>query len=167
MRRGLVAATFVLALACISACGDAVPTGPPEIRLGIDVCDRCGMAIAETRYAAAARVDDGAERRTLKFDDIGCLAIWEASASGVTLRDRWVHDRPTETWTDASTATFSQVRELTTPMGSGIAAFKFPSDADALVAERGGEKLSWEAILARARDGTLQATPFSEHEAAR
>ena len=165
--RGLVAASSVLALACVSACGGAAPNGPPEIRLGVDVCDGCAMAIAETRYAAAALAEDGAERRMLKFDDIGCLALWEANASGATLRGRWVHDRPTEAWIDASTATFSQIRELTTPMGSGIAAFKTASDAKVLVAERGGEKLSWDAVLARAREGTLQSHPFSRQEAAR
>ena len=94
-------------------------------------------------------------------------AIWEASASGSTLRRQWVHDRPTGAWTDPNTATFSLTRELTTPMGSGIAAFKTASDADALIADRGGEKLSWEAILARAREGTLEANPFPRQEAAR
>jgi nitrous oxide reductase accessory protein NosL len=157
----------MLALALVPACGDTAPTGPPELRLGADVCDRCAMAIAEPRYAAAALVDDEGGPRTLIFDDIGCLAIWEAGASGATLRRRWVHDRPTGVWTDASTATFSQTRELTTPMGSGIAAFTSASDADALVADRGGEKLSWDAILARAREGTLQVNPFPRHEAAR
>lgn len=167
MRRRLVAAASMLALACVSACGDSAPDGPPELRLGIDVCDRCGMAIAESRYAAAILADDGAERRTLKFDDIGCLALWEASASASTPRGQWVHDRPTAAWTEASTATFSQTQELTTPMGSGIAAFKSAADADAFVAERGGEKLSWEVILARARKGTLHATTIPRQEAAR
>jgi len=165
--RLLAAAASVLALACASACGGAVPAGPPEIRLGVDVCDSCGMAISEPRYAAAALADEGAERRILKFDDIGCFARWEASASGTTLRGRWVHDRPTEAWIDANTATFSQVRDLITPMGSGIAAFKAASDADVLVAERGGERLSWDAILARARDGSLKAHPHSRREADR
>ena len=165
--RGLAATTGVLALACVSACGDAAPTGPPEIRLGVDACDGCGMAIAEPSYAAAALMDDGAERRMLKFDDIGCLARWEANASTTTLLGRWVHDRTTEAWIDASTATFAQIRDLTTPMGSGIAAFKAAVDAGVLVAERGGERLSWEAILARGRDGTLQGYPFSRQEAAR
>ena len=165
--RGFAAAVAVLALACASACGGAMPAGPPEIRLGVDACDGCGMAIAEPRYAAAVLADDGAGRRLLKFDDIGCLARWEASASGSTLRARWVHDRPTQEWIDASTATFAEIRELTTPMGSGLAAFKAASDADVLVAEHGGEKLSWSAILDRARDGSLQAPAFSRREDAR
>jgi len=166
VRQGLLATMAMLALALVAACKDSAPTGPPELRLGVDVCDRCAMAIAEPRYAAAALVDDDGGPRTLKFDDIGCLAIWEADASGAPIRRRWVHDRPTEAWTDASTATFSQTRELTTPMGSGIAAFKSVSDADALVADRGGEKLSWDALLARARAGTLQVNPFPRQEAA-
>jgi copper chaperone NosL len=165
--RGLAVAITVLALAVASACGDAAPVGPPEIRLGVDACDGCGMTIADPRYAAAALADDGNERRLLKFDDVGCLARFEATASGSTLPGRWVHDRPTVAWIDANTAVFSQIRELATPMGSGIAAFKTASDAEVLVAERGGETLSWNAILARARDGTLQRHPGSGQGAAR
>ena len=165
--RFVAAAAMAVGLACASACGGPAPAGPPEIRLGVDACDGCGMVIAEPRYAAAAVADDGTERRTLKFDDIGCLARWEATASESTLRERWVHDRQTEQWIDASTATFLQVRDLSTPMGSGLSAFKNVSDADTLVAERGGEKLSWNAILARAHDGSLQARPLARQEVAR
>jgi len=165
--RSFEAAISALALACASACGDAAPTGPPEIRFGADACDGCGMTIAEPRYAAAAVAEDGALGRMLKFDDIGCLARWEASASATAIRGRWVHDRSTEAWIEAGTATFSQSRDLTTPMGSGIAAFGMASDADVLVTERGGETLSWSAILARARAGTLQSSPSRQHEAAR
>jgi copper chaperone NosL len=167
MRQVLLAAVATLSVVLVAGCGDATPTGPPELRLGVDVCDRCAMAIAEPRYAAAALVDDDGGQRTLKFDDIGCLAIWEAGASGAKIRARWVHDRSTEAWTDASTAAFSQTRELTTPMGSGLAAFRSASEADALVADRGGERLSWDALLARARTGALQANPFPRQEAAR
>lgn len=109
------------------------------------------MAIAEPRYAGAVLVDDGTGPRVLKFDDIGCLARWEAGAQGAVVRARWVHDRMSERWIDASTAAFAQVQGLTTPMGSGIAAFSNPRDAAALLAERGGELLSWDAILARSR----------------
>ena len=167
MRQGPLAALATLSLALAAACGNVSPTGPPELRFGVDVCERCAMTIAEPRYAAAALVDDDGGQRTVKFDDIGCLANWEAGATGATIRARWVHDRQTETWTDARTATFSQSRELTTPMGSGIAAFKSVSDAEALVADRGGEKLTWDAILARAHEGTFQVNPFPRQEAAR
>ena len=165
--RGFAVAVLTGVSACVSGCGGAPPAGPPEIRFGIDACDSCGMAIAEPRYAAAAIADDGAEGRTLKFDDIGCLARWEAGAAGPTVRQRWVHDRSTEAWIDANTATFAEVQQLSTPMGSGIAAFASRPDAKDLVAARGGEELSWSAILARARGGFLKARPDSRREEAR
>jgi copper chaperone NosL len=165
--RLFAAASSALAVACASACGGAVPAGPPEIQLGIDACDGCGMVIAEPRYAAAAVADDGALRRGLKFDDIGCLARWEANASRSKLRERWVHDRSSGEWIDVSAATFVQNPELSTPMGSGLSAFKNRSDADVLSAERGAQPLSWSAILNRARDGSLQVRPLSRVDGAR
>jgi copper chaperone NosL len=165
MTRPLAALLFLIA--GVSACGDDAPVGPPALRLGVDVCDRCAMAISEPRYAAAVLLEDTAGQRTLKFDDIGCLAIWEASASGSTPRRRWVHDRSTGEWADAGTVIFSRSAGLPTPMGSGIAAFTSVSDADAFIADRGGEKLSWEAVLARARDGALAVPPPLTREAAR
>jgi copper chaperone NosL len=129
------------------------------------VCDGCGMTIAELRYAAAIVADDGADRRMMIFDDIGCLARWESTADRSTIRKRWVHDRESGGWIEADSATFVQIQELATPMGSGIAAFKTASSAQALAAERGGEQLSWAAILAEARDGTLHAHPHALHEA--
>jgi copper chaperone NosL len=154
--RDLSFAITGLALIGVLSCGNAAPKGPPELRLGTDVCDGCGMAIAESRHSAAVLADEGSGRRILKFDDIGCLARWEAGSSGSTIRGRWVHDRPTDAWIDAGEATFSRTQELATPMGSGLAAFRIASDADALVAERGGETLTWNDLLARARDGSLQ-----------
>ena len=165
--RGLAGALTGVALVGALACGNDAPTGPPELRLGVDVCDGCGMAIAESRHAAAALADEDSGRRILKFDDIGCLARWEAGASESTVRVRWVHDRTTEAWIDAGAATFSRTPQLATPMGSGLAAFRIASDADALVTERGGESLSWNAILALARDGSLEQHTRSGQEVAR
>jgi copper chaperone NosL len=154
--RGPTAAFAVFGLVGVVACGNDAPTGPPELRLGLEICDGCGMTIAEARHAAAALADERSGRRLLKFDDIGCLARWEAGASGSAIRARWVHDRATEVWIDASTATLTRTHGLATPMGSGLAAFRLASDADVFVAERGGQTLSWNAILAAARDGSLQ-----------
>ena len=151
MIRLLAVAVLVAAAMCASACGGGAPAGPPEIRLGIDACDGCGMVIAEMRYAGAAVADDGAMRRVLKFDDVGCLARWEAGAKGVAVRERWVHDRSTEAWIDAASATYVQSGELITPMGSGLVAFSNRLDAAELA---GSERatLSWDAILARASE---------------
>lgn len=161
------AAAVVGAVASAPACHRAVPAGPPELRLGVDACDGCGMAIDDPRYAAAARTDDGAESRVLKFDDPGCLARWEAVASAAGVRHRWVHDRASGAWIDADAATFARVNDLVTPMGSGIAAFRSRAEADTTVAEHGGEVMSWNEILGRARDGSLAARPVSQSETPR
>jgi copper chaperone NosL len=125
------------------------------------------MSIADPRYAAAAVTDEGGEQRVLTFDDLGCLARWESNPSSVGLRETWVHDRTTGRWLDATSATFVHVSNLETPMGSGIAAFEIRSGADAIVAERGGETLSWSAILARARDDSREAHPDVPREESR
>jgi len=165
--RAFAIAVSAVALAGASACGRPVSSGPPELRLGVDACDGCGMAISEPRYAAAVLAEDGPERKVLKFDDVGCLARWEAGAQSSTVRGRWVHDRTSGAWIVAATATYVQARDLITPMGSALAAFATRSDAEALVAERGGEVLSWDAILARARDGSLKAEAEAQREEAR
>ena len=166
IRAAAVVASAVT-LVCAPACTGAGPGGPPEIRLGVDVCDGCGMAIAQPRYAAAAVADDGGERRVLKFDDIGCLARWEAGTPGATVRGLWVHDSKTAAWVEAGKATFVQSHELSTPMGYGLAAFESASAAGVLAAERAGRTLSWSAILGRARDGSLQTHPDRGRDATR
>jgi len=165
--RALAAAAVILALASAPACGRPAPLGPPELRLGVDLCDGCGMTIEDPRYAVAARSGEGTESRVLRFDDPGCLARWEAAASSASPGDRWAHDRVSGVWIDARSATFARVNDLTTPMGSGIAAFASRAAADATVAEHGGEVLSWDEILGRARDGSLAAPPDSRSESSR
>lgn len=160
-------AIWALSWAGVSACSGVVPKGPPEIRLGVDACSHCGMVVEERRYAAAILANDGFESRQHIFDDIGCLALWEAAVHGPAVRGRWVHDRTTAAWIDASTATFAVVSDLTTPMGSGVTAFSTRSDADAFVSEHGGEELSWDALLARARDGSLTRRRDSRPQGAR
>lgn len=148
MRRAAIAAVLALA----SACGGNAPSGPPEIRLGVDVCDGCGMAISDVRYAAAAEGEIEGELRVLKFDDIGCLARWEARSSRSVVRHRWVHDRDGEHWLDADAAIFERSTAWATPMGSGLAAFsKVPGPG------AGVESLRWERVLDLARRGALDA----------
>jgi copper chaperone NosL len=156
-----------LGLMGASACATPGPPGPPEIRLGIDACAGCGMAIADTRYAAAAIAINGEETRTLKFDDIGCLARWAAASNEPTRCKSWVHDRGTGAWIDTDAAAFVQLGDLVTPMGSGIVAFDKTSDAEAAGADRAGRLLSWAAVLAEARVEALPAQPRPPRETAR
>ena len=152
-RAGPAMLGLTVAIVAVS-CSGAPVSGPPRIRLGVDICDGCGMTISEARHAAAAS-DASGERSALLFDDIGCLARYEVRMDSPPPAERWVHDFRTGAWVAVSTVTFVRGESIGTPMGSGIAAFASASDADALAAERGAERLTWERIRAMADDGTL------------
>lgn len=139
------------------SCGGTPVSGPPAIRLGLDLCDGCGMTISEARHAAAL-TDAAGERPTLLFDDIGCLARYDARTDSTPSGERWVHDYRTGEWVAISAATFVRGAAISTPMGSGVAAFASASDADGLAADRGAERLTWERIRAMADAGTLHTT---------
>lgn len=155
MTRVFQSAVAWLAIVGTAACGGAPSAGPPEIHLGLDACDGCGMTITDMRYAAAAAEGVGAEVRTVKFDDIGCLARWQAGPARGAAGRAWVHDRDSGSWIDAGSASFARDESLPTPMGSGIAAFARAASADDFAGEHGGERLSWSAILVRAGEGSL------------
>lgn len=150
---------LVLPALLLAACAARVPSGPPELRLGVDACEGCRMTISDARYAAAVSGDQDGETRLLAFDDIGCLARWESRNSGFVPRHRWVHDRAKGDWIDASTAVFARSPAWATPMGSGLAAFADRRDAGPEVAPIG-----WERVLDMARAGELDV-PMSSPSA--
>lgn len=135
---GLVALGLV---ALVPACERTASGGPPEIRYGMDTCDRCRMVIDDPRFAAALRTRDGEVRR---YDDIGDL-LADLGESGVESGEAWVHDYAGGAWLRASEA-FLARSDLPTPMGSGLAAFAERAAAAALIAQRGGQLLEWSAL---------------------
>jgi copper chaperone NosL len=144
---------FLFALLLLAACGPAVSLDePPEIRYGEDECDRCRMLISDARYAAAYMTEDGTARR---FDDIGGMLAYHAEQQEA-VHLFWVHDAGSQVWVRADEATFVLSPMLQTPMGFGIAAYNSADEADAAVAE-GGELLTFDALLARAMAGELDA----------
>ena len=140
---------FVLVLAACQPGEDA--SGPPEIRYGEDVCDRCNMLISEPRFATAYATESAEVRR---FDDIGCLFL-HAQEEGETIASYWVHDFNSEEWIAAEEATFVVNPDLVTPMGWGIASFAEGGDADAYQTEEGGTVLSFAELKAQIDSGEL------------
>jgi copper chaperone NosL len=144
-------------LLVVGACAARAPSGPPEIRLGVDACEGCRMTISDARYAAAVAGELDGEPRVFAFDDIGCLARWEARTSAFAPRHRWVHDHSTGGWIDASVAVFGRSTAWATPMGSGLAAFAEVRDAGA-----GASPARWDGVLEMARAGELDAPLSSQ-----
>jgi copper chaperone NosL len=142
-------AAFAGLVVVLSSCAGPVAQGPPELHLGIDICDGCGMAISDARYAAASASRADGERRVLRFDDIGCLARWQAQGSDPQPEELWVRDRHSEVWVAVSGAVFLRSGDWDTPMGSGLAAFADPGRSSS------HEAMRWDAVVLLARRGEL------------
>jgi copper chaperone NosL len=143
-RRQLIAAGTMLPLV-LAGCGGegASADEPPDINLGRDACDRCGMIISEERFASGIVDDEG---DALIFDDAGEM-ISVVQEEGLDDRRAWVHGYPSLEWKDAREAWYAVTMELPTPMGSGVFPFDSQSEAEAFTAETGGTLYAWEDLL--------------------
>lgn len=139
---------YVLGALCLGAfitaggCGGKDLSKPPKIGYGHDVCAQCRMIIQDERFACAVV---SAEKRYLKFDDIGCLAEHEKKQAAGDLRS-WVRDALGGGWVVKDEASFVYLRDLVTPMGYGFAAFSSAEGAERFVRENGGRVLDWDQL---------------------
>ena len=76
------------------------------------------MVISDARFAAALADERG---EVFKFDDIGCMQIFEKK-NNTKPRYAWVHDYESQQWIAARDAILSHSGEIITPMGYGIIA---------------------------------------------
>ncbi len=138
-RRRLLLLGLGLPLVAGAACRqEPEEPAPPPIVYGEDVCDECGMILAEARYAAATLLPDGDRLRPLRFDDIGDMLRYHRSHPEPAPVRWYVHDHTTEAWLDGTTATYVRAPGLRTPMASGLAAFGSPAAAEAFAAGQAG-----------------------------
>ncbi len=113
-----------------------------------DMCSRCKMAISDKRFAGEILVEVGVAR---KFDDLGCLLR--------DMKDRRARDEPPafavdfgrREWVNVKEAYYVKSTRITTPMRSGLIAFKDRSDAEQAAAKYGGQVLNYEDVVAGAR----------------
>jgi copper chaperone NosL len=138
-------ALAVLALALFGCSSSIDLEAQPDLRLGEDVCEQCGMIISEEAFAAAIRLNDG---KQLLFDDIGDMVTYFRLKGG-DVAVFWIHDYTTRTWVHADNAYYVASNDLVTPMGHGITGFALETNADALVADIGGVVHTWDDLLAQ------------------
>lgn len=145
-RRQFCRACVALALvAPAAACAPAGEPQPPEIALGHDVCDMCGMIISEARFATALLLADG---RTLKFDDPGEMFAYHRLNPEPAARAWFVHDYRSEKWSRGEEAFYVSSPEIRSPMGYGIAAFAQRPAAEAFAHAIGGHLMTFEEAMA-------------------
>ncbi len=84
-----------------------------------DMCERCKMAISDRKFAVQAVGEDG---KLYRFDDIGCLILWQAKERpDLKFKKIWITDAETGEWIDAEKALYTM--DALTPMGYGFAAY--------------------------------------------
>ena len=157
MRRCLALLLLLLLAACAAPASGA--DRPPEIEIGRDICERCGMIIEDERFASGYTRPDGTDAA---FDDIGGMLDWAAFTDALD-RPMWVHDYHSLEWIRAEDSTFVR-GGVDTPMGFSIAAFVSPEAAHAFAGEFGGYVLGWADLLQLAEDGGLPWLPELDHD---
>jgi copper chaperone NosL len=134
--RHLAAFTF----ACVVvACGRG-PAAPAQPDTKHDACGWCRMAVSDLRFAAQLAAPSEEPRF---FDDIGCLATFLKSG-GAPARGQvaWVSDHRTKQWIRASSAVYTKVPGLLTPMNSFLVAHADAASRDADESVAGGARMT-------------------------
>ena len=111
----------------------APAAGPEPIRYGRDACDHCRMHFAVQGFAAERRDGKGALH---KYDDVGCLLEDEAAG------EAWVEDHDGSGFVPLRSATLVKSPKVSTPMASGIVAFRDPAKAASFAAAHAGRILN-------------------------
>lgn len=135
------------AAAIVSAGCGARPSGPqpPDIAMGHDVCEQCGMVISEPRFACATVLNDGTIR---KFDDIGDMVMYHFERPDQQVSAYFVHDYNTEAWTRGEPAFYVRSDRIKSPMGHGLAAFATKADAETHATQVSGTVLNFDEMRA-------------------
>lgn len=118
----------------LSACGGVDRNAPPRLAAGHDACLECGMIISELRFASGYVDSEGTSHG---FDDLGCLARYEAHRRDAPATI-WVMDFKKREWIRAADAWFVHSGAARTPMGYGIVALGDSTDAARLAGHDGG-----------------------------
>ena len=120
---------------------------PRPINYGADGCHFCSMTIVDKQHAAQIVTKKG---KAFKFDAVECMVNHLKDVDMVTIELFLVNDyqAPGEL-IDAKIATFLITREIPSPMGEYLSAFKSRVEAENIEDENNGKLYSWEELLTR------------------
>lgn len=123
----------------LAACGRG-PAAPTQPDTRHDSCGWCRMAVSDLRFAAQLAAPSEEPRF---FDDVGCLATF-LKAGGAPAKGQvaYVADHRTRQWIRASSAVYTKVPGLLTPMNSFLVAHADAASRDADESARGGTPMT-------------------------
>lgn len=123
---------------------------PKPIEYGSDGCHFCSMTIVDKVHAAEVVTKKG---KVYKFDATECMINFmkDFNTSEIELYLSNNYTDP-EVLIDASKATFLISKNIPSPMGAFLSAFKHKTDAEKLQTEKGGHMYTWETLLVKFKD---------------
>lgn len=138
----LIVIGVVLAL-FMSSCA----ISPEPIVYGSDGCHFCSMTIVDKQHAAQIVTQKG---KSFKFDASECMINHLKEIDKTTIAMFLVNDfnAPGEL-TDATKATFLISKNIPSPMGAYLSAFKAKEAAENVKADSKGELYTWESLLTK------------------
>ncbi|PWI30220.1 hypothetical protein DI383_07090 [Flavobacteriaceae bacterium LYZ1037] len=133
--------SFVVMLLMLASCN----VGPQAIDYGNDGCHFCKMTIVDKVHAAEIVTNKG---KIYKFDASECMINFkkEFDDSEIKLYLTNIYTEP-ETLVDATKATFLISKNVPSPMGAFLTAFKTKKDAEMVQADKEGTLYTWNELL--------------------
>jgi copper chaperone NosL len=140
MKSQFLTTLFIGILFLLNSCS----TAPKKIDYGNDGCHYCKMTIVDQIYGAELITDKG---KTFKFDALECLINFAKDNSAIQNSSLYTnyYEVPTE-FISVEEATFLISKNLPSPMGANLTAFKNPSNASAILKEKDGKLYNWEEL---------------------
>lgn len=119
--------------------------GPKPIDYGNDGCHFCKMTIVDKVHAAEIVTQKG---KVYKFDAAECMVHFmeDIDTSEIKLYLSNNYTEP-EVLIDATMATFLISKNIPSPMGAFLSAFKNKSDAEKVQQKNGGTLYNWHELL--------------------
>lgn len=118
---------------------------PESINYGQDACHYCKMTIVDKVHAAEIVTKKG---KVYKFDATECMVNFmndfDNSEIELYLTN---HFNEPEVLIDATKATFLISKNVPSPMGAFLTAFKTKQEAEAVQTEQGGDIYTWDTLL--------------------
>ena len=121
-------------------------SGPKPIQYGSDMCHYCKMSIVDDRHGAELVTAKG---RAYLFDAVECLvnfSLDESPAPGASWYVNF-YETPGEL-IDATQAHYLVSREIPSPMGGYLTAFRDKTVLEKVLQDKDGQALSWEELSA-------------------
>ena len=133
--------SFVALLLVLTSCNFS----PQAIDYGSDGCHFCKMTIVDKVHAAEIVTNKG---KVYKFDASECMINFmkDFDASEVKLYLTNIYTEP-EILVDATKATFLISKNVPSPMGAFLTAFKTKEDANKVQEEKEGTLYTWNELL--------------------